>query len=201
MLGFTGTWESTDALHCRVKGIPDLDMLQIFHNPLNDNTEPEENGYRIEMFLDGLSEAGLIEDSIKVFWKMPESNTWLTEPLYASVIPEEPDTWSGWIPALADSGLIQYFIQGADSSGRVERSPLAGWHTFFAYPTDACLEWVLGDLDNSGETNVMDILLLSDLIASSEGFGICPGTVSDLNNDGDISVIDVVFLVNLILNP
>ena len=201
VLGFTGTWESTDALHCRVKGIPDLDMLQIFHNPLNDNTEPEENGYRIEMFLDGLSEAGLIEDSIKVFWKMPESNTWLTEPLYASVIPEEPDTWSGWIPALADSGLIQYFIQGADSSGRVERSPLAGWHTFFAYPTDACLEWVLGDLDNSGEMNVMDILLLSDLIANSEGFGICPGTVSDLNNDGDISVIDVVFLVNLILNP
>ena len=38
VLGFTGSWESTDALHCRVKGIPDLDMLQIFHNPLNDNT-------------------------------------------------------------------------------------------------------------------------------------------------------------------
>ena len=115
VLGFTGTWESTDALHCRVKGIPDLDMLQIFHNPLNDNTEPEENGYRVEMILDGLSEAGLIEDSIKVFWKIPESNTWLTEPLYASVIPEEPDTWSGWIPALADSGLIQYFKIGRAS--------------------------------------------------------------------------------------
>ena len=82
-----------------------------------------------------------------------------------------------------------------------QSSTVPGWHTFFAYPTDACLEWVLGDLDNSGETNVMDILLLSDLIANSEGFGICPGTVSDLNNDGDISVIDVVFLVNLILNP
>ena len=26
ILGFTGSWESTDALHCRAKGIPDLEM-------------------------------------------------------------------------------------------------------------------------------------------------------------------------------
>ena len=31
VIGFNGSWESTDALHCRVKGIPDLKMLQIFH--------------------------------------------------------------------------------------------------------------------------------------------------------------------------
>jgi len=34
VIGFTGSWQSTDALHCRAKGIPDLEMLQIFHNPI-----------------------------------------------------------------------------------------------------------------------------------------------------------------------
>ena len=38
VLGFSGSWESTDALHCRTKGIPDLQMLQIIHNPLNDGS-------------------------------------------------------------------------------------------------------------------------------------------------------------------
>ena len=27
VLGFTGSWESTDALHCRVKGIPDISYV------------------------------------------------------------------------------------------------------------------------------------------------------------------------------
>ena len=29
ILPFTGTWESTDALHCRIKGIPDLSFFSI----------------------------------------------------------------------------------------------------------------------------------------------------------------------------
>ena len=70
VIGFTGSWESTDALHCRVKGIPDLQMLQIFHNPLNNDTEPDTNGYVVEVLFDDLSQTGLIEDSIKVFWKI-----------------------------------------------------------------------------------------------------------------------------------
>ena len=41
VLGFTGSWESTDALHCRTKGIPDLQMLQIFHNPIDNQTDSQ----------------------------------------------------------------------------------------------------------------------------------------------------------------
>ena len=67
VIGFTGSWESTDALHCRVKGISDLQMLQIFHNPLNNGTEPDTNGYVVEVLFDDLSQTGLIEDSIKLF--------------------------------------------------------------------------------------------------------------------------------------
>ena len=200
VLGFSGTWESTDALHCRVKGIPDLEMLQIFHNPLNDGTEPGGDGYIIELEVDALSESGLITDSMKVFWKSPESDLWFNQRIYQSDVPEEMNRWIGTIPAITDTGVIQYYVQAADSSGRIETSPLAGWHSFIAAPTDACLTWLLGDLDNSGGLSVMDILLLADVV-SNAGYGICPESISDINNDGEISVMDIVFLVNIILNP
>jgi len=200
VLGFTGSWESTDALHCRVKGIPDIQMLQIFHNPLNNGTEPDENGYTVEVLFDDLSETGLVEDSIKVLWKNPGSNSWDSDALYRSTSLEEPDIWTGSIPALVDSGIIQYYIQVADSSGRFETSPMAGWHIFFAHPTEACDEWLVGDLDNSGELNVFDILLLSE-VANNNGNGICPASVADINNDNMITVVDIVFLVNMVLNP
>ena len=96
--------------------------------------------------------------------------------------------------------MIQYYIQVADSSGRSETSQMAGWHTFFAHPTDACDEWLVGDLDNSGDLNVFDILLLSE-VANNNGSGICPASVADINNDDMITVVDIVFLVNIILNP
>ena len=201
VLGFTGSWESTDALHCRAKGIPDLDMLQIFHNPINDNTEPEQGGYEVNVTVDDLSEAGLIEDSIRIFWKTPEINSWTLAPMYGVDIPEEPDTRVGWIPALADSGTIQYFIQAADSSGRIEQSPLAGYHEFWALPTNACQEWELGDMDNSGTLDVIDVLLLADQVLTGQSLGMCCDTVADINDDGSINVMDVVMLVNQVLNP
>jgi len=200
VLGFSGSWQSTDALHCRTKGIPDLNMLQMFHNPLDHGTDPDENGYRIELIMDDLSEAGIINDSVKVFYKTIESAVWEFEQLWNLDVPEEPNHWIGWIPALTDSSFIQYYIQGADSSGRIEKSPLAGWHTFLANPTDACNDWLSGDIDNSGELNIYDILLLADNVSIGTGSGICSDFVSDINNDSTINIVDVIFLVNIIFS-
>ena len=201
VLGFTGSWESTDALHCRIKGIPDLDMLQIFHNPVNDTTGPGEHGYEMEIIVDDLSEAGLIEDSIRIFWKTPETGTWLAAPMYDLDIPEEPDTRIGWISAMADTGTIQYYFQAADSSGRVEKHPLAGYHEFMALPTNVCLQWAVGDLDNSGSIEIIDVLLLTDQVISGIPAGICPGSVADINQDEAVDAMDIVLLANQILYP
>lgn len=201
VIGFTGSWESTDALHCRVKGIPDLEMLQLFHNPINDSTEAIESGYPVEILIDDLSDEGLFEDSIKLFWKTPEMNDWQIEPLVSSDVPEEPDTWSGWIPSQGADGVIQYFIQTADSSGRIENSPLAGWHEFLALPPNTCLEWDLGDMNNSGDLEIIDILLLADYVSTGYFPGACPQTVADVNQDNNLNIIDVIYLVNLVLRP
>ena len=196
ILGYSGTWESTDALHCRVKGIPDLQMLQIFHNPLNDGTNPNDSGYAIEALIDDISQSGLIDDSLKVYWKIPDSVTWNFEELY---LEDDTETWRGVIPTISDSNMIQYFIRAADSSGRIESSPLAGWHTFYAHPINICADWSIGDLDYSGEIDLFDILLLVDYYNNNVN-GICPGTVSDINSDNQISILDIIFLVNIVIN-
>ena len=53
----------------------------------------------------------------------------------------------------------------------------------------------LGDLNNDGLVNVIDVVLLVNVIL----LGADPGDCSDINGDGVHNVIDVVLLVNIIL--
>ena len=198
IIPFTGTWESTDALHCRTKGIPDLEMLQVFHNPLNNETEPDSLGYEITVQVDDLSSTGIVADSMKIFWRILDNINWNETSLL--LINQELNIWSGHIPSLTNETTIQYFIQSADFSGRVENNPLAGWHEFFALPTNVCLAWALGDIDNSTELDIFDILILADYISSGNSIGICPLSVSDINNDENISIVDLILLINIVIN-
>jgi hypothetical protein len=199
VLGFSGTWESTDALHCRIKGIPDLEMLQIFHNPINDGIIPSENGYLVNVMIDDLSESGLKEDSLSILWKTSSMNDWNEEALLDDV--GNMNGFLGWIPPQTNIEIIEYFIKAADSSGRSERNPIAGWHSFEAMPTEACIEWILGDLDNSFDLNILDVLLMSDHISNNEADGVCSEFVSDINNDNSITILDLIYLTNMIMNP
>jgi len=199
VIGFTGTWESTDALHCRVKGIPDLEMLQLFHKPLRDTIAPIELlGYELEINVDDLSESGIIEESVKVFWKNESMFDYDSTQLYLSNNIEEVDKYSGYIPEQFIESYINYFIQVADNSGRVESSPLAGYHSFYALPTDACDSWSVGDIDNSGTLDIIDVLILAELIVYNNSSGTCCESVADINMDGTLSIIDIVTLVSLV---
>ena len=35
IIPFTGSWQSTDALHCRIKGIPDLSLFEFMQGDVN----------------------------------------------------------------------------------------------------------------------------------------------------------------------
>ena len=198
VIGFSGSWESTDALHCRIKGIPDLNMLQLFHNPVNDSTPPDYNGYSIDLDIEPLSDFGLIDSSIMVYWKTNSMFDYNNSSLHMDQ--NHANRWYGWIPPLYQLDTIKYFIQASDSSGRVERHPLSGWHSFEALPTELCNDWIIGDLDNSNSLGVMDILILSDYVSLGIQAGVCPLSVSDLNNDNNISIVDIIFLANILMN-
>ena len=199
ILGFSGSWESTDALHCRIKGVPDLEMLQLFHNPLNDSTSPGDLGYQVDIQIVPLSGEGLISDSLLLFWKNIDMVNWYMESLVSADTQYSAVSKRGWIPPQTIDLEIQYYFKVADSSGRVEHHPLSGYHQFLALSTDICNEWILGDLDNSQSVTVFDILLLADQIMEDIQVGLCSPIIADINGDGFVNVVDIIYLTNLIL--
>ena len=201
VIGFTGSWESTDALHCRIKGIPDLNLLQIFHEPIDDFTQESISGFDVNVKIDNLNGIGLIEDSSRIFWKIESEMSWNVTVMQTVGINENVNFQKGWIPGVSDTVLVNYFISITDSSGKNEKNPLVGYHEFIGIPYDICNEWIIGDLDNSGYLGIIDLLLLLDQTVYQINFGNCVNSVSDINGDGAIDMMDFFELKEKILNP
>ena len=54
---------------------------------------------------------------------------------------------------------------------------------------------MLGDMNSDGSLNVLDVVIMANLILSSDN----SNPASDLNQDGMCNILDIVILVNLIL--
>ena len=117
VLGFSGSWVTTDALHCRVMGITDRYMLYIDHTPLQDRQQPTEEGFLIEAEVVPYSGRPLINDTPAVYWTA--DSTWNSVTMdyiggyeYESYIPQYPH-----------NRTIRYLIHADDASGRSENHP------------------------------------------------------------------------------
>ena len=189
VLGYTGSWQSTDALHCRVRGVPDLQMLQIFHNPIDDQISPQDS-YVVNTTIDDISGAGLILDELKVVW-------WIDgvvdeQTLTLDICSEDIlNCYSASIPSQAQDGVIKYYIQAMDNSGRLEKLPMAGYYDFYAIGGPMGEP---GDINFDGITNILDIVLVVNIVLNSE-----QNSSADLNFDGIVNILDVILLVNIIL--
>ena len=192
VLGFTGSWYSTDALHCRTKGIPDLKMLQIFHNPINDQDTPQ-NSFQVLATIDDLSEEGLIEDELYIGWKNTEMNDYeiiLFEPS------ENDDEYVAYIPTQMSDIEVHYFIHAVDYSGREEYLPMAGYFSFNATggtPTEQ------GDINMDDLVNILDVVLMVNHILNLADLSDYQIQLADINQDGIVNILDVITLVNSIL--
>ena len=196
ILGFTGSWESTDALHCRTKGIPDLEMLQIFHKPLNDYSDPQINGYQIEAIIDDLSESGLIEDELRVFWKNDSMDQFY--PINMGVCDIDiPDCYQATIPPQEEDTNIYYLITARDYSDRYEKLPMAGYYDFSVVATQLADD---GDVNMDDSVNVQDIIMIINYILGEIDLDTTQQGLADLNNDNSINIQDVILVVNLILS-
>jgi len=128
VLGFTGSFYDDDAIHCRIMGVPDREMLFIDHVPLDEMADTL-NDYLVTVEIKDYSNTGLIPDSLKIFYKS-KSQDFLFTSLYSTA---NPDSFYGYIPAQSDGSEVFYYIQAGDSSGRVETHPYIGapWaHSF-----------------------------------------------------------------------
>ena len=76
----------------------------------------------------------------------------------------------------------------------------AVWIDYIVFPPlENSSECSTGDLNQDSSINIQDIVLLINLVLSSNGPNELQVCLSDLNQDGILNVLDVVLLVNLIL--
>jgi agmatine deiminase len=129
VIGFQwSAWYHYDALHCRVMGIFDREMLRIEHKPLRGELWFE-GLPALKVRVDARSGAGLIAGSQQLLWRAHGDLNWNAEPLLS--IPET-DSLMAYLPA--ETGVTyEYYIAASDSSGRSEHHPRTaplGFHTF-----------------------------------------------------------------------
>ena len=128
VVGFTGSWESTDALHCRTKGIADVGMLHIHHVALL-GEQPVQTEYPVEATIKTLSGQPVYSDSAIVYYRVNGADWEM-----ANMENTSGQSWSGIIPGASQGSEIEYYLYVADESGRRETHPFIGGpdpHTFF----------------------------------------------------------------------
>jgi agmatine/peptidylarginine deiminase len=120
VLGFYGSWASTDALHCRTKGIVDRGMLYIEHTPLYGIQEAHD-GIEITANIIAYSQENIKTSSTGVFWKT-DGGTWN----FVEMEPLDDDEYHAFIPAQETGTKVYYYIHAEDFSGRSENHPYIG---------------------------------------------------------------------------
>ena len=120
VIGFTGSWYYYDALHCRAMGIFDRGMLRVDAAPPPAEI-PAAAAWPVTGFIDDHSEAGLDLAGCALHWRL------VGEAIFqvAALAPIGGDSLRGWLPAQAPGAEIEYYLEAADLSGRVECRPIA----------------------------------------------------------------------------
>ena len=133
MVGIIGNssapWESTDALHCRTKGIADLGLLYIRHYPIYGNYPCEED-YILDAELIVCSDTTVINDSVLIHYRV-NNGSWMA----TTMLNTSGRLYSGVIPHQPGENLVEYYLTAADNSGRRASAPYIGEPDPFEFNT------------------------------------------------------------------
>ncbi|MCD4819881.1 MAG: agmatine deiminase family protein [Candidatus Cloacimonetes bacterium] len=161
--GFTGDWEGTDAIHCRMKGVADLEMLYVEHSPITDE-QSYLNDYDISVSIISYGQHNFAIGFPRLYYRV-NSGSWLT----STMINTNGDTYEATIPAQTDGSTVEYYIHTQDVSGRSSKHPFIGEsdpHEFAVGGTvPAVLNVSVSSLNKFMEADAIDseiILLTND---------------------------------------
>ena len=113
-------WYNTDALHCRTKGVADIEMLYINHIPVLGDVGYEES-YEISAEFMANSGEDLYADSVLIYYSINGGEFVSSTMEYNS-----DDTWTGNISGFSPGDSISYYLFGADESGKRSSHPFIG---------------------------------------------------------------------------
>ncbi len=125
----SAAWLSTDALHCRVMGVTDVELLYIRHIPIS-GVKPCESDYQVSATVLASSQMPVIEDSVRIHFRV---NGGLYQ--VVQMTNQGGSDYSGFIPKQPAGSLVEYYLSAADESGRSETMPLIGAADPFQFTT------------------------------------------------------------------
>ncbi|MCR5241338.1 MAG: agmatine deiminase family protein [Prevotella sp.] len=118
--GGSEPWENTDALHCRTRGIMDFNMLFIDHREVVFGEQAWQDSIAIKSKFIAYSGEELKQDSLLVYYSIDGG-----EYQVAHMTPtENPDEYVGYITGYQGESSIDYYVFGADESGRRYTQPV-----------------------------------------------------------------------------
>ena len=160
VLGFTGSWASTDALHCRTKGIPEQDMIYIDHMPLT-NGFPTDEGFLVEAGIFDYSDTGFVPGSVQVFYNIDDT-FWTNVPMESL----GDDAYQAYIPPAPSDATVSYYLSAENNAGELVEHPLMGMddpHQFTVTPVpDIWIDPTSFDIDAPTQTIVDETLTVGN---------------------------------------
>ena len=122
IVGLTGSWESTDALHCRTKGIPDKDMIYISHIPLQEDIQPiDGSGIEISATLISLDGQNSSDTFAEIRYRFNNSTYQSAQLNYTT-----GNEFSGLIPSCSGDCEVSYYLMAINADGDIFNHPYIG---------------------------------------------------------------------------
>ena len=114
------SWENTDALHCRTRGVMDFDMLFVDHRDVLHGELEWQAEYPVVSKFIAYSGMDLKQDSLLVYYSI-NGGEYQVAPMTAT---GEPDEYVGNITGFQSGDEIDYYVFGADESGHRYTQPV-----------------------------------------------------------------------------
>jgi agmatine deiminase len=195
ILGVSGNWYSTDALHCRTKGVADRNMVQLSHQPF---WQVQDGGGTLSIDADLIACSGeeFPPDSVYVAWKF-ESEEWTI-----SYMQHAGETaWQTSLQLPYTAGEFSYYIHAADALGNFTDHPVSARddaHRFLVMQAIA-----YGDLDENNAVEPYDAAILMRYIVGQDPLPELDPIpwedariiAADLDDNGELDSYDVSLIL------
>jgi len=122
-------WESTDALHCRVIGIADREMLYIYHLPYLDE-QPVDVDLVVSCDITPYSGAEILYEEVFLYYRIG-----VEEYQQELMLNVEDNTFEATIPGQPEGSMVSYYISAFDEETHSAFHPLIGEadpHVYYA---------------------------------------------------------------------
>ena len=113
-------WKNTDALHCRTRGVMDFNMLFIDHREVIYGEQAWQDSIAVTCKFIAYSGQALKQDSLLVYYSI-DGGVYQTAQMRAT---DNADEYVGYIKGYQGGSSVDYYVFGADESGRRYTQPV-----------------------------------------------------------------------------